>query len=178
MTNVFFDTEFTGLHKNTSLISIGLISECGKEFYAEFNDYDRAQIDLWLRDNVIQNLLYNGRDSFTQGDTLNKFIKSDTNEIKKALEEWFSQFEAVKMVSDCLAYDWVLFHSIFGTAFDIPKNVYYIPFELCTLLEQKGIDPDINREVFAHGFLANENKHNALWDAKVIKMCFDKAKSL
>ena len=26
---IFFDTEFTGLHKNTELISIGLIAENG-----------------------------------------------------------------------------------------------------------------------------------------------------
>ena len=29
---LFFDTEFTGLHKNTTLISIGIIAENGKSF--------------------------------------------------------------------------------------------------------------------------------------------------
>ena len=57
MTKVFFDTEFTGLHKNTTLISIGLISECGKTFYAEFWDYDKTQIDEWLQTNVLDNLI-------------------------------------------------------------------------------------------------------------------------
>jgi len=37
MTRIFFDTEFTGLHKDTTLISIGLIAEDGRTFYAEFN---------------------------------------------------------------------------------------------------------------------------------------------
>ena len=45
MTKIFFDCEFTGLHQNTSLISIALISECGKIFYAEFNDYYEEQVD-------------------------------------------------------------------------------------------------------------------------------------
>ena len=40
---VWFDTEFTGLHKNTTLISIGLVTENGKTFYAEFTDYDESQ---------------------------------------------------------------------------------------------------------------------------------------
>jgi hypothetical protein len=35
---IFFDTEFSGLHKNTTLISIGCISEDGKTFYAELED--------------------------------------------------------------------------------------------------------------------------------------------
>ena len=43
---VFFDTEFTGLHRNTTLISIGLVSEDGRTFYAEFNDYDRMPRSL------------------------------------------------------------------------------------------------------------------------------------
>jgi hypothetical protein len=54
---IFFDTEFTGLHKNTTLISIGLISEDGKTFYAEFTDYDKSQVDSWLQENVINNLV-------------------------------------------------------------------------------------------------------------------------
>ena len=55
---LFFDTEFTGLHKNTTLVSIGIIdSEGSKAFYAELTDYDATQIDDWLRENVISNLL-------------------------------------------------------------------------------------------------------------------------
>ena len=54
--NLYFDTEFTGLHKNTTLISIGIISEDGKTFYAELNDYDKSQVDEWIQSNVIDNL--------------------------------------------------------------------------------------------------------------------------
>ena len=53
---IFFDTEFTGLHQKTTLISIGLISEDGSTFYAEFTDYDKSQIDDWIEKNVIANL--------------------------------------------------------------------------------------------------------------------------
>jgi hypothetical protein len=53
---IFFDTEFTGLHQNTTLISIGCVSEDDRYFYAEFNDYDQSQIDNWLEKNVIKNL--------------------------------------------------------------------------------------------------------------------------
>ena len=50
---IFFDTEFTGLHQDTTLISIGMIAEDGRELYCELNDYDKTQIDDWLKDNVI-----------------------------------------------------------------------------------------------------------------------------
>ena len=49
---IFFDTEFTGLHKNTTLISIGLISEDRRSFYAELTDYDKEQCDDWIKENL------------------------------------------------------------------------------------------------------------------------------
>lgn len=55
-TKIFLDTEFTGLHKNTTLISIGLVSECGKTFYAEMIDYDYMQLNPWITENVVSNL--------------------------------------------------------------------------------------------------------------------------
>ena len=53
-TKIFFDTEFTGLHQRTTLISIGLIADLGlgkgtKSFYAELTDYDQSQVDEWIQ---------------------------------------------------------------------------------------------------------------------------------
>ena len=79
--------------------------------------------------------------------------------------------------SDCLSYDWVLFNNIFGSAFDIPSSVYYIPFDICTMFKLKGIDPDISREAFIDNSVGG-TKHNALYDAEVIKACYKKLKEL
>jgi len=186
-TKIFFDTEFTGLHQKTTLISIGLVSECGKMFYAELNDFDKTQIDDWLQKNVIDNLeMQTSRAGIARKyKHLNKTVFFGSMKgLKNALSDWLKQFDNVIMWSDCLAYDWVLFNEIFGHAFNIPKNVYYIPMDLCTLFEIKGIDPDISREEFAHienMKLANGKypetekdikKHNALFDALIIKQCY------
>lgn len=56
MSLLFFNTEFTGLHKNTTLISLGIVSDCGKRFYAEFEDYDENQCNEWIKENVLKNL--------------------------------------------------------------------------------------------------------------------------
>ena len=40
------------------------------------------------------------------------------------------------------------------------------------LFEIKGIDPDINREEYAE--IKGNGKHNALWDALIIKKCYEK----
>lgn len=171
---IFFDTEFTGLHKDTTLISIGMVSEDGKEFYAELTDYDTSQVDEWIQNNVVNNLYLDCGEN--KDKSYNKcYIKETKIYVECELREWISQFKDVEIWSDCLSYDWVLFCDIFGHAFNIPKNIYYIPFDICTLFKLKGIDPDIGREEFLELTIPkNSVKHNALWDAIVIQACYEK----
>lgn len=183
-TKIFFDCEFTGLHKETTLISIGLISECGKTFYSECTDYTRSQVNSWVKKNVISKLKFRCPSSSRQ---IKRFQDIDGNiefcgesyHMREKLRNWLSQFENVEMWSDCLSYKWILFNDIFQVAIsDMPKNVYHIPFDICTFFKIKGIDPDISREEFAKEgcsiWFAEEEKHNALFDAKIIKMCYEK----
>lgn len=188
ITKIFFDTEFTGLHQNTTLISIGLIAESGQSFYAELTDYDKSQVSQWVQENVIANLLMDelkdGEQEYFSvvrhsdnkiGNDLYKSysvqLRCDSKVLELVLAKWLSQFEKVEIWSDCLSYDWVLFNQIFGHAFNIPSNIYYIPFDICTLFKLKGIDPDISREGFSE-MTQYKQKHNALWDAKVIRECY------
>jgi len=197
VTPIFFDTEFTGLHQETTLISIGLVAD-DRTFYAELNDYDEEQLDLWLLEHVISNLKFDppieGQQEHSmvtrsqnnpignniyQGYSIE--LRCDTQGLKEALTRWLSQFDNVELWSDCLAYDWVLFNQIWGHAFNIPENISYIPYDICTLFKIRGIDADINREEFGLTSLSSWTpdpsqweKHNALWDARVIKACYQK----
>ncbi|MFS7399023.1 3'-5' exoribonuclease domain-containing protein [Carnobacterium maltaromaticum] len=184
---VFMDTEFTGLHKGTTLISIGLVAENGKSFYAELTDYDENQVNGWLQKNVIDNLIlakdpeYDGygssrwnpqtRETNARGTT--EFIKGCVSRWLYNLGDWVEKVEEVEIWSDCLAYDWVLFNNLYGVAFNAPGIIYYIPFDICTVFKLKGIDPDISREKFISNSVKGA-KHNALYDAKVIKACYEK----
>lgn len=184
---IFMDTEFTGLHQGTTLISIGLVSEDGRTFYAEFNDYDESQCDEWIKNNVISNLIINGPSdmNFTIVDDhpfsfdmdfskIQEFeIRGNTRDVRDYLTKWLEQFDSVEIWSDCLAYDWVLFCNIWDHAFNVPKVVFYIPFDICTLFKIKGVDPDIDREEFSN-MTDGQKKHNSLWDAMVIKECYNK----
>jgi hypothetical protein len=173
-TKLFLDTEFTGLHQHTTLISIGIVDEDGRTFYAEFTDYDQSQVDSWIEENVIKNLKYTECANNTQTGYSHSF-KGDTNYIRQKLEAFLSFYEEAEVWSDCLAYDWVLFNQIFGHAFNIPKNIYYIPFDLCTLFMLKCIDPDISREDYGLEWGVSREKHNSLYDAHVIRMCYNRA---
>lgn len=179
---VYFDTEFTGLKKDTTLVSIGLISETHKAFYAEFTDYDKTYKDQWFKDNVEKNLLYGtdkwGKDLSPLITPESKyFIYGNKSQIKTRISEYFSSFESVELVSDVCHYDMVLLIDIFGTAFDLPKNVSSVCYDInqdiarfCKITNSTAFD--INREelleILMGMKLPIDIKHNSLYDAFVI----------
>jgi len=179
MTKIFLDTEFTGLHQQTTLISLALVAETGEEFYAEFNDYDRSQVNDWMEENVISKLeMLSQEEGFSKNNTLTK-IKAGKDKIKAALQNWLLQFESVEIWADVLAYDWVLFCELFGGALNIPDNIFYAPFDLATFFRMKGlIEPvdklnnDVSRFQFAGADVTHQ--HNALADARAEMLCFKK----
>lgn len=179
MTKIFLDTEFTGLHQNTTLISLALVAETGEEFYTEFNDFDRTMISEWIEENVISKLEMAGEDmSLSKNKHITK-IKSDHAEIKKELQIWLQQFEGIEIWADVLAYDWVLFCELFGGALNIPDNIFYAPFDLATFFRMKGIVEPVNkfsRDVSRFEFAGVDaaNQHNSLVDARTEMLCFKK----
>ena len=105
-------------------------------------------------------------------DRYSMVCRGNSEFVSDELKCCLTQFKSIEMWSDCLAYDWVLFNDLFGHAFNIPNNIYYIPFDICTLFKIKEIDPDISREKFINNSIRGK-KHNSLYDAKVIKACYD-----
>lgn len=184
---LYYDTEFSGLHQNTTFISLGIVAENGDYFYAEFNDYGREQLNDWLRENVISNLFFKKEVEerklvFPKSMKINKWIMcGNTSQIVERLKEWLLQYDDVEMWSDCMFYDYVLFNQLFGGSLNSP--VPYIHFDICTVMKIKNIDPDINREKYGQAYLIEDNyfsnvgkeiKHNALWDAYIIQACYKK----
>ncbi len=178
---VFLDCEFTGLHRNTTLISLALLAESGEEFYAEFTDYDKSQLNDWLNENVIARLFLEGT-AVGSGKPGQTHIKGDTSRIKSALESWLDQLErekgGIQMWGDCLPWDWVLFCELFGGAFGIPASIHFMPMDLATLFQVKTGDPDTARVDFAGERIKDLGlePHNALYDVHLIKACYDKLK--
>lgn len=194
--NLFFDFEFTGLHAGTTPISLGIVAENFGFFYAEFTDYAETQIERekdggeFIKTNVLDNLVlekqnlkendfyeyYKGNDLFAMK------VRGNKSFIAEKLKKWLFSFNTqLEMWGDCLHYDWVLFLDLFGSAFDLPECVYYIPFDICTLFKVKNIDPDINREEFVEDYIKTykeadnfSNKHNSLHDADIIMYCYNK----
>lgn len=174
--NIYFDTEFTGLHKDTSLISIGLIADDGRTFYAEFTDYKKEQVNDWIKENVINNLT-NPPLNVSGNDWTMTGIKPL---VRTAILQWLEKYshEEITLISDVCHYDMVVFIDLFGSAFDLPKNICpachdinqdianYYNISLAKAF-------DTNREELLEnlgGKIPEDvKKHNSLFDAKIIQ---------
>ena len=174
--NIYFDTEFTGLHKNTSLISIGMITSDGDKFYAEIVDYDRSQLNDWLKENVINNL-WSVSKTIGECCQYNYYHVGTKRQIAEELKKWLSKFEHVQFVSDVCHYDMVLLIDLFGGAFDMPSNIspvcYDINQDIAKFLNISQVEAfDVNRECLL-GICESKVKHNALYDAEIIRMLYN-----
>ena len=181
--NIYFDTEFTGLHKNTSLISIGMIDEVGNSFYAELNDYDIGQVDSWIEKNVIKNLEFTSIDTIKYISEKSVRFKGNREQVREELTEWLKSYDKVQFVSDVCHYDFVLLIDLFGNVFKLPKNVcaacHDINQDIAEYLKISERDAfNYTRENFISQMIDKDGlsggmKHNSLYDAVVIKHIYN-----
>ena len=181
---LFFDTEFTGLRKTITLISLGIVAEDGRKFYAEFTDYSREQCDDWIKENVIDNLYLDGMGDGASSTDENQpciLVRGNKEYVKNELSDWLSRFDAVEFVSDVCHYDFVLLIDLFGTAFDLPKNAnpacHDINQDIARHFDISEAEAfDVSREEIVLELYGREiegRKHNSLYDAEVIKAIYE-----
>ena len=186
---LFYDFEMTGLHKNTTPISIGIVSEDGKRFYAEFTDYDESQCNDWIKENVIKNLKLAGMGvgvSDTDENPPLRIVMGDKRYIRQEANEWLRQFNKIQFVSDVCHYDFVLLIDLLtngGTALDLPENISAVCHDLnMDIARHFHVSDreafDMSREKIMNDLCKTEdivtgNKHNSLYDAEVIKAIYE-----
>lgn len=168
---VFLDTEYTGDHAFTTLVSVGLVTLDGRELYVTMNDYARDQVTDWLRKNVLS--LIDEQQSVSS--------KEACDQISEFLEA-NSQGDCISLVSAGKVADLMLLFQLCHTQYPAMKyfhSLHGLPhylnyrrhFDLDTLFMIAGIDPAVDRDVFVeHRFAGNH--HDAIHDARVVRKCF------
>ena len=188
---IYFDTEFTGLKKDTTLVSIGLITEDDESFYAELTDFDKSYKDEWFVNNVLNNLLldkeknakkktpevfvYKTKEEYFIAD---KMVRGTKNEVSYELYRWLKDFASIQLVSDVCHYDMVLFIDLFGGAFDMLPSITPACHdinqdiaEFCKITEREAFEKNREKLLLENGIqLPKGKKHNSMYDAKIIKM--------
>jgi len=181
MTKISFDTEFTGLHKDTTLISIGLIADSGETFYGEFTDYDKNQVDKWIQKNVIDNLIL-VPNLVVDNKLISMELSGTKDVIKFYLKEWLNQFDTIEWVSDVSHYDFVLLIDlVYGHALKMPygkrcsacHDINQDIANFYNIGEIEAFDKSREEIIETYGVEIKGNKHNSLYDAKVIQTIYE-----
>lgn len=144
----WFDTEFLEDGKTIELISIGVVSQDGREYYAETPgaEFLCGQSD-WLKANVKPHLT---------GQTVAK-----SNIGRELIEFMGSGPEIWAYYAD---YDWVALCQLFGRMIDLPKGWPMFCLDLKQAVAERG-NPKLPKQTSA--------EHNALADARWTKEAWD-----
>jgi hypothetical protein len=138
----WMDTEFITAPYSIDLISVGLVAEDGREFYAESSEVDWSKASLWTLKNVRPQLNGEGISREAIGYAVRRFTDGDEHPV------FWGYFPA---------YDWVAFSWLFGHMDELP---FHYP-QLCLDIKQWAIelgDPQLPEPQGA--------RHHALRDAR------------
>ena len=167
---VYLDCEFNYNQGDLSLISLAMVDDYGDAFYAEQTPVI-AGGNEWLDIHVVPKLWVVDRSLI---DKKVHYVTGKKDYIGEQMKVWLKmrggRETPVQMIGDVYAHDWLLFCDLMG-GFFLPDYLHYIPLDLATLLYAKGMWEDVDREGFA-GLSDSSMKHNALWDARVLRKCW------
>lgn len=195
----FIDTEFIeGFHKPAfgkrrhfiDLISIGIVCEDGRTYYAISKEFNQKDADCWVKENVIsklpeQSVSFYDSPRMREDSLLWKFNNRIKNEIIKFIYEPFTLANAfiggdlelksgdIDFYAYYADYDWVVFCSLFGRMIDLPDGFPMYCKDLKQILDEKAkghspltLEANLsmikNKPEYPYQF----NEHSALDDAK------------
>lgn len=134
----WLDCEFQEDGRTIELISIGLVSEDGRKFYAEAAEYDKSKATPWLRENVLPKLT---------GQLMPRTMLQA--ELLAFCGEW------PEIWGWYGSYDWVALCQIYGTMMDLPGNW---PMFIREAMQYRQADDELPRRTTP--------EHHALYDAE------------
>jgi hypothetical protein len=179
MTAIYYDTEFIEDGSTIDLISLGLVADDGREYYAVNSEapWDRIKEHDWLVRNVLPSLPITGRNS------LDGYLKNPSNHFPRppismvAVDLTESSVKPRQVIANEVrdfilaapdpqlwawygAYDHVVLCQLWGRMIDLPKGI-----PMWT--------NDVKQEAVRHGnprlpSMPGASEHNALSDAREV----------
>jgi hypothetical protein len=149
----FFDTEFIEDGRTIDLVSIGVVDERGREFYAISTEFNPDKAGPWVRNNVLDKLPSPADpawcDRATIRDRLMKFLTHDRERVE--LWAWFA------------AYDHVALAQLWGDMPALPRELPRFTRELRQRWEDVGKPSLPPPPSDAHDALADARHNLARW---------------
>ncbi len=157
------------------LISIGIVCEDGREYYAVNTEAECSEASDWVKENVLKKIpQYNKSYKDLRSHGGSDYPKKTIQDIRKELLQFCGQHNNVPEECEFWGYyadyDWVLFCWIFGTMMQLPKG---FP-KYCRDIKQL-MDSYEWRENWKQDNCPDpKDAHNALVDAKWNKLLYEK----
>jgi hypothetical protein len=159
----FLDSEFIEDGKTIDLISLALVCEDGREYYAQFAECNFAKASIWVRGHVfpvLQDCPERSERHYCARNHENCVWKT-----RATIREDILRFvgyngqvgEKPQFWGYFADYDWVAFAQLFGQMIDLPKGWPMYCMDLKQLCVSKG-DPRLPKQV--------NGEHHALMDAR------------
>lgn len=173
----WLDTEFIEDGKTIDLISIGVVSEDGREFYAQNQQCDFKHASDWVRRNVLMGLekfnLSRWEPDLSYG-TLNATLNKPWNTrigIRAELMHFTRSYPGIykdepkpEFWGYYADYDWVVICQLFGTMMELPKTWPMYCRDIKQLCDDKG-NPKLPEQ--------GKGEHHALADARWNKIAWE-----
>lgn len=163
---IFLDTEFTEDGRTIELISIGLVSEAGKSYYAQALDWDPGKASPWVRANVLPHLKRCSPELSLEAELEAHRGRGGCSSFcpwraKTELRLEIHAFAGVRpeFWADFAAYDWIALCQLYGTMMDLPVSWPMFCRDIQQLRDQLG-GAELPRRAHAH-----TPEHFALNDA-------------
>ena len=150
----FLDTEFmeSGPLSPITLLSIGIVAEDGREFYAINQDADWSVANDWVAENVLPSLRQGkGSDVFTYDSIAARIVDF----VGESTPEFWGYYAD---------YDWVVFAQLFGAMINLPKGWPMYCRDIKQLCDELG-NPSLPAQELT--------EHDALNDARWNKLAFE-----
>jgi hypothetical protein len=157
----FYDTEFIEDGKTIDLVSIGIVCEDGREYYAINTEFKPKKASQWVKDNVLAKLP--PRFVNPMFESPSRIEASRAWRSRKQIKEEIIAFvgeDKPELWAYYADYDHVALCQLFGTMMDLPKNFPMYTRDIKQLCDDKG-NPKLPEQ--------GKGEHHALADARWTK---------
>jgi hypothetical protein len=151
----FYDTEFIEDGVTIDLVSIGVVDERGREFYAVSTDFDPAKAGQWVRDNVLDKLPSPADPAWRSRERIREDLLAFLNEPGEEIELW----------AWLAAYDHVVLAQLWGPMPALPREIPRFSRELRQRWDDLGRPPLPPKPTGSHDALVDARYNLARWQA-------------
>lgn len=159
MPKYFMDSEFYEDGKTIDLISIALVCEDGREYYAISTEFEPGRVSDWVYENVIKSLPERWPTGGSPAENYLANLWKSRDRIRRDILGFCNpeQYGTPEFWAWYADYDWVVFCQLFGTMMDLPKGFPMYCKDIKQFCDAMG-NPRLPEQA--------EGEHNALFDAR------------